>query len=158
MCTFLLPMPFFQVNLHKYNKVCRVLCSVSHVKTCYSFSKICKSKIEFFTNIRMAKTAEKKNTQILRYNCSTKWPRKQEKKIVNLILENAMPKAITEVYFELLVTNFYAQISCNCHSKFVKIRPILMNRIASAVFVYKSFPASTKMFWLVTCPANSGQK
>ena len=27
------------------------------------------------------------------------------KNIVNLILENAMPKAITEVYFELLVTN-----------------------------------------------------
>ena len=27
------------------------------------------------------------------------------KNIVNLILENAMSKAITEVYFELLVTN-----------------------------------------------------
>ena len=65
------------------------------------------------------------------------------KKIVNLILENAMPKAIIEVYFELLVTNFYAQISCSCHSEFVK---------TLTVFVYISFPASTKIFWLVTYP------
>ena len=34
-----------------------------------------------------------------------------KQKIVNLILENAMSKAIIEVYFELLATNFYAQIS-----------------------------------------------
>ena len=67
------------------------------------------------------------------------------KKFVNLILENAMPKAITEVYFEFLVTNFYAQISCSHHSKFVKFTLILMNRIASAVFAYICFPASTKM-------------
>ena len=80
------------------------------------------------------------------------------KKFVNLILENAMPKAITEVYFEILVTNFYAKISCSRHSKFAKIISILMHRIASAVFVYISFPASTKRFWLVTCPTNSGQK
>ena len=85
-------------------------------------------------------------------------PGNDTKKIVNLILENAMPKAIIEVYFELLVTNFYAQISCSCHSKFVKIISILMHRIAITVFVYISFPASTKMFWLVTCPTNSGQK
>ena len=79
-------------------------------------------------------------------------------KIGNLILENAMPKTIIEVYFELLVTNFYPQISCSCHSKFEKTIPILMHRIASAVFVYISFPVSTKMFWLVSCPTNSGQK
>ena len=85
-------------------------------------------------------------------------PGNNTKKIVNLILENPMPKAIIEVYFELLVTNFYAQISCSCHSKFVKIISILMHRIAITVFVYISFPASTKMFWLVTCPTNSGQK
>ena len=85
-------------------------------------------------------------------------PRKKTKQIVNLVLENAMPKAITEVYFELLVTNFYAQVSCSRHSKFVKIIPILMHRITSAVFVYIKFPASIKIFWLVTCPTNSGQK
>ena len=85
-------------------------------------------------------------------------PRNNIKKIVYLILENSMSKAIIEVYFELLVTNFYAQISCSCHSKFGKIISILMNRIAIAVFVYISFPASTKIFWLVTCPTNSGQK
>ena len=85
-------------------------------------------------------------------------PGNDTKKIVNLILENAMPKAIIEVYFELLVTNFYAQISCSCHSKFVKIISILMHRIAITVFVYISFPVSSEIFWLVTCPANSGQK
>ena len=69
-----------------------------------------------------------------------------------------MPKAIIEVYFELLVTNFYAQISCSCHSEFVKITSILMHRIAITVFVYISLPPSAKMFWLVTCPTNSGQK
>ena len=69
-----------------------------------------------------------------------------------------MPKAIIEVYFEPLVTNFYAQISFSCHSKFMKIISILMHRIAITVFVCLSFPASTKMFWLVTCTANSGQK
>ena len=57
------------------------------------------------------------------------------KKSVNLILENATPKVKTEVYFELLVTNFYAQIFCSCHSKFVKIISILMHRIAITVFV-----------------------
>ena len=85
-------------------------------------------------------------------------PRNNTKKIVNLILKNSMSNAIIENYFELLLTNFYAQISCSCHSKFVKIISILMNRIAIAVFVYISFPASTKIFWLVTCPTNSGQK
>ena len=77
---------------------------------------------------------------------------------MNLILENAMPKAIIEVYFDLLVTNFYTQISGSRHSKFVKIVPILIHGIASVVFIYISFPASTKMFWLDTCFAVSGQK
>ena len=85
-------------------------------------------------------------------------PGNNTKKIVNLILENALPKAITEVYFELLVTNFFAQTSCSCHSKFVKIISIRMHRIAITVFVSISVPASTKMFWLVTCHTNSGQK
>ena len=59
----------------------------------------------------------------------------QKKEIVNFVLENAMPKAIIEVYFELLETSFYAQISCSCHSKFVKIICILMHRISITVFV-----------------------
>ena len=80
------------------------------------------------------------------------------KRIVNLILENAMPKAIIEVYFELLVSNFYAQTSCSCHSNFVKIVSILMHHIAITVFVYISFLALNKMIWLVTCSTNSGQK
>ena len=71
----------------------------------------------------------------------------RQKKPVNFILENTIPKAITEVYFELLVTNFYTQIFCSCHSKFVKIIPIIfMHPVASPVFGYISFPASNKMF------------
>ena len=84
-------------------------------------------------------------------------PENKAKNIVNLILENAVPKTINEVYFELLVVNFYAQISCSRHSKFVKTTPIFMHHITSSVFVYISFPASTKIFWLVTCPENLGQ-
>ena len=122
-------MPFSQEDFHKYDKVCQDLCSVSHAKTCYCFSKTCKAKIELFIHIRMTRNAEKKNKQILQYNCSTKQPRKSGKKIANLILENAILKAITEVYFELLVTNFYTQISCSCHTKFVNITPILMHCI-----------------------------
>ena len=74
LCTFLLPIPFSPVNFHKYDKVYGDLCSVSHAKTWYCFSKVCKAKIEFFTNIWMARNAEKKSKQILRYNCSTKRP------------------------------------------------------------------------------------
>ena len=66
-------------------------------------------------------------------------PGNNTKKTVNLILENAMAKAIIEVYFELLVTNFYAQISCSCHSKFMKIISILMHRIAITVFSLHKF-------------------
>ena len=61
-----------------------------------------------------------------------------------------MLKAIIEVYSELLETNFYTQISCSRHSKFVKILPIFMHLTVSAVFVYLSFPASTKLIWSVT--------
>ena len=42
--------------------------------------------------------------------------------------------------------------------KIYEIISILMLRRAITVFVYISFPASIKMFWLVTCPTNSGQK
>ena len=150
-------MRFSHANFHKYDKVCRDLCSVSHAKTYYCFSKICKPKIEFSTNIRMTilrrKTNKSYDTTAVRND-----PGYKTKKIVNLILKNVMLKAIVEVYIELLVTNFYAQIFCNRHSKFVKIIPILMLRTFSAVFVYISFPPLIKLFWLVTCPTNSGQK
>ena len=156
-CTFLSPMSFSIVNFHIYHNVCRYLYSVGHAKTCNCFSKICKAKIEFFTNIRMTRNSEKKNKSYDKTNARND-PGKNTKKIVNLILENGMPKSIIEVYFELLVANFYAQISCSCHSKFLKIISILMHRIAITVFVCINFPVSTKMFWLVTCPTNSRQK
>ena len=69
-----------------------------------------------------------------------------------------MLKAIIEVYSELLVTNFYAQISCSRHSKFIKIIFTLMHRGVSAVVAYIRFPALTKLIWLVICPTNSEQK
>ena len=88
----------------------------------------------------------KKTNKFCDTNAVRNDPGNKTKEIVNLILENAMSKAITEVYFELLVTHFYPQISCSCHSKFVKITPILMHRLASAVFVYISFPRQPKCF------------
>ena len=62
-----------------------------HPKTCNCFSKISKAKIEIFTNIRMTRNSEKKHKS------------HDKTAVPNLILENAMPKAIIEVYFELLV-------------------------------------------------------
>ena len=46
-----------------YDNVCRDLCSVGHTKTFNCFSKICKAKIEFFSNIRMARNSEKKTNK-----------------------------------------------------------------------------------------------
>ena len=39
-------MPFFQVNFHKYDKICQILCIVSHAKTCF-FLKSVKQKSKF---------------------------------------------------------------------------------------------------------------
>ena len=125
-------------------------------KDIHCYSKICKAKIEFFVNIRMTRNSEKNTNKSYCKTAARNDPGNNTKKIVTLILQNAMPKATNEVYFELLVTNFYTQISFSCHSKFVKIIFILMHRISITVFVYMSFPAATKMFWLVTCPTNSG--
>ena len=127
-------MSFSQVNFHIYDNICRDLCSVGHAKTSNCFPKICKAKIEFFTNIRMT-NSEKKNKS---YDKTAVWndPGNNTKK---LKLDSAMPKAIIEVYFEPLVTNFYAQISCSCHSKFMKIISILMHRIAITVFSLHKF-------------------
>ena len=63
-------------------------------------------KFEFFTNIRMTRNSEKKTNKSYYKTAVQNDPRNDTKKIVNLILKNAMPKAITEVYFELLVANF----------------------------------------------------
>ena len=123
-----------------------------------AFLKSVKQKSNFSQTFEWQEILRRKTNKSYDKTAVRNDPGNSTKKIVNLILENAMLKAIIEVYFELLVTNFYAQISCCCHSKFVKIISILMHRIAITVFVYISFPASTKMFWLVTCPANSGQK
>ena len=141
LCTFLSPMPFSLVNFHKYDKVCRDLCSVRHGKTCYSFSKSVKQKSNFSQTFEWQEILRRKANKS--YDKTAVWNglEYKTKKIVNLILKNAMLKAIIKVYSELLVTNFYAQISCSLHSKFVKIITILSHLSDCAAFVYVSFPA-----------------
>ena len=136
-------------------EICAVWVTQRHA---IAFLKSVKQKSNFSQTFEWQGILRRKTNKSYDKTAVRNDPGNSTKKIVNLILENAMLKAIIEVYFELLVTNFYAQISCSCHSKFVKIISILMHRIAITVFVYISFPASTKMFWLVTCPTNSGQK
>ena len=135
-------------------EICAVWVTQRHA---IAFLKSVKQKSNFSQTFEWQEILRRKTNKSCHKTALQNGPGNNTKKIVNLILENAMPKAITEVYFELLVTNFYAQIS-RCHSKFVKIISIPMHRIAINVFVYISFPASTKMFWFVTCPTNSGQK
>ena len=65
---------------------------------------------------------------------------------------------IYKVYSELLITNFYAQISCSRHLKLMKIILIVIHCAVSVVFIYRNFPAWTKLNWLVTCPTKSRQK
>ena len=122
-----------------------------------AFLKSVKQKSNFSKTFKWQEILRRKTNKSYDKTTVRNEPGNNTSKIVNLILENAMPKAIIEVYFELLVTNFYAQISCSFHSKFVKIISILRHCIAITVLVYISFPASTKMFLLVTCPTNSGQ-
>ena len=142
-------------NARKSVEICAVWVTRRHAIV---FLKSVKQKSNFSQTFEWQEILRRKTHKS--YDTTAVWnePGNKAEKIVNLILDNAIPKAITEVYFELLVMNFYTQISCSRHSKFVKIIPILMHCIASAVFVYTSSPASTKMFWLITCPANSGQK
>ena len=123
-----------------------------------AFLKSVKQKVIFSQTFEWQEILRRKINKSYNKTAVQNEPGNNTKKFVNLILENAMHQAIIEVYFELSVTNFYAQISCSCHSKFVKIITIFMYRIAITVFVYISFSASTKMFRLVTSLANLGQK
>ena len=136
---------FFLVNFHKYDQVCQDLCSVRHAKTCCCFSKSVKQKSIFSQTFEWQEILRRKTNKS--YDKTAVWNdlEYKTKKIVNLILKNAMLKAIIKVYSELLVTNFYAQISCSVHLKFVKIITILMHLSVCTVFVYVSFPASTKL-------------
>ena len=121
-----------------------------------AFLKSVKQKSNFSQTFEWQEILRRKTNKSYDKTALRNNPGNNTKKIVNLILENPMPKAIIEVYFELLVTIFFAQIPCSCHLKFVKIISVLMHRIAITVFDYIRFPTSTKMFWLATCPTNSG--
>ena len=120
------------------------------------FLKSVKQKSNFSQTFKWQEILRRKTNKSYDKTTARKDPGNNTKKFVDLILGNDMPKAIIVVYFEFLLTNFYAQIYCSCHSNFVKIISILIHRLAITVFVYISFPASIKMFWLVTCPTNSG--
>ena len=122
------------------------------------FLQSVKQKLNFPQTFRWQEIPRRKTSKSYDTTAVRNDPGNKTKKIVNLILENGMLKAIIEVYFELLVTNFYAQISWSCHSMFVKIITILMHHTASTLFAYITFSTSTRMFWLVTCPAHLGQK
>ena len=114
-------------------------------------------KVEFFTDTPMTGYSEKKNkshdTTVVRDN-----PGYKTKKNLNFILKNAIPKAIIKVYSELLIRTFYAQNSISRNSNIVKIFTILIHCTVNVGFIYISFPASTKLIWLVACPTNLVQK
>ena len=99
MRTFLSPTPFFLVNFHKYEKVCRDLCSVHHAKTCYCFSKSVKQKWNFSQTFGWQEILRRKTNKS--YDKTAVWNdlEYKTKKIVNLILKNAMLKAIIKVYW-----------------------------------------------------------
>ena len=143
---FFLPITFFLVNFYKYDKVCWDLCSARHAKTFYCFSKSVKQKSHFSQTFERQEFLRRKTSKS--YDKTAVWNglEYKTKKIVNLNLKNAMLKAIMKVYSELLVTDFYAQISCSVHSKFVKVITTLIHLSICAVWlVYVSFPASTKL-------------
>ena len=88
-----------------------------------AFLKSVKPKSNFSQTFESQEILRRKTNKSYYKTAVRNDPGNDTKKIVTLILENVMPKAIIEVYFELLATNFYAQISCSCHSEFVKIIP-----------------------------------
>ena len=117
-----------------------------HAKTFYCFPKSVKQKSHFSQTFEWQEILRRKASKS--YDKTAVWNglEYKTKKIVNLILKNAMLKATIKVYSELLVTDFYAQISCSVHSKFVKVVTTLIHLYICAVWlVYVSFPASTKL-------------
>ena len=110
------------------------------------FLKSVKQNSNFSQTFKWQEILRRKTNKSYDKTAARNDPGNNTKKFVNLILENPMLNAITEVYFELLVTNFYAHISCSCHSKFVKIISILMHRIAITVCLHKLSLANQNVF------------
>ena len=136
----------FFPTFHRYEKICRHLCSVSHVKPCYLLFKTCQTEIRILSQtFKSQEILKRKINNLYDITALRNDLENKTNKFVNLILTNAMPKVMIEVYVEVLVTNFYAQISCSRHSKCVKIIPTLSHRIARALSA-SALPTSAKMF------------
>ena len=114
-------------------EICAVWVSQRHAIT---FLKSVKQNSNFSQTFEWQEILRRKTNKSYDKTALRNDPWNNRKKNPNLILENSMPKAIIEVYFELLVTNFYDQIFCSCHSKIVKIISILMHCIAVTLFIY----------------------
>ena len=134
LCPFLSPMSFSQVNFHIYDKVCRDLRSVDHAKTCNCFSKICKAKIEFSQTFEWQEILRRKTNKSSDKTTVRNDPGNNTKKIVNLILENAMPKAFgneflgsdfLQLSFKVCENYFHPHASyshyCVCLHKFSRV-------------------------------------
>ena len=109
-------MYFSQVYFHIYGNVCRDLCSVTQ-RHAITFLKSVKQISIFSETFEGQEIVRRKTNKSYSKTAIQNDPGNNTKKIVNLILEITMPKAIIEASFEFLITNFYAQISCSCHSK-----------------------------------------
>ena len=95
-------------------EICAVWFTQRHAIT---FLKSVKQILIFSETFKGKEILRRKTNKFYEKTAIQNNPGNNTKKIVNLILEITMPKAIIGVYFDLLVTNFYAQISCSCHSK-----------------------------------------
>ena len=71
-----------------------------------AFLKSIKKKSNFSETLEWQEILRRKTNKSFDKTAVRNDPGNDPKTIVNLILENAIPKAIIEVYFELLVTNF----------------------------------------------------
>ena len=116
-------------------EICAVWVTQRHA---IAFLKSVRQKLNFSETFQWQEIPRRKTNKSYDKTAVQNDRRNNTKKILNLILENVMLKTIIEVYF---LTNFYAQISCSRHLKFVKIISNLMHRIGITVFVYISFAA-----------------
>ena len=84
-------MPSPQVNFHKYDKCCQVWVTQSHA---IAFLKSIKYKSNFSQIFEWQEILKRKTSKSYDKTAARNDPGNNTKKILNLILENSMPKAI----------------------------------------------------------------
>ena len=119
-------------------------------RTCARITQLCKGSLGKIENT--SKNYWKSRPSLSKFF----WSQEDLDMLSAKCLRDNLP--IHKVYSEVLVKNFYAQISCRRHLKLMKIILILIHCAVCVVFVYINFPAWTKLNWLVTCPTKSRQK